>query len=314
MEPALVCLFGIALDRFLGTRFRHRPLQYVDRLAQSVGEFCYGSPNLNRWLRLFLGVLTLLVIILPAAVLAQGFSSIPYLGSIVDLALLYLALGASSLKEQACALNKALDADDLSQAREILNQLVSRHIQAMDEESISLTTIEWLLKKGCEQVFGVLFWFVLAGAPGLVVYRLANILAARWGYPSPRYRYFGWTVARLNDLLGWVPVQLNALSYILLGKQALAWRCWWRQGLSRHSLTVESAIAAAAGALGLQLGGSVQYYQRIVHHPPLGDGLLPKGSDIHRALNMLYQALGLWVALILFAGGLSPVWSWGMKF
>jgi adenosylcobinamide-phosphate synthase len=151
-------------------------------------------------------------------------------------------------------------------------------------------------------VFGALFWFLVAGAPGVVVYRLANTLDAMWGYPTPRYRSFGWAAARLDDLLNWIPARLTALSYMLLGNRDLAWRCWQRQSTAWKSPNAGAVMAAGAGALNLQLGGAARYYNHVVQRPPLGEGLLPRGEDIERALNLVYRALGLWTALVVFGG------------
>ncbi len=314
MEPALICLFAIILDRFLGERLRVRPIAGFIRLAQRIEAVCYGPSQLGPWPRLLLGVLALLLSLSVLAGMVWVLSTVPYLGSIVDLALLYLALNLNGFADQARTVSGALAAKDLTQAREYLEPMVSYETSSMNEEAISLATIEWVLERGCDHVFGALFWFLLVGAPGLVIYRLVNLLDSLWGYPTPRYRYFGWATARLDDLLNWIPAQLTALSYILLGTRKWAWHNWWQQGFTWNNPKAYTVIAAGAGALGLQLGGSVRYYQRFLARPSLGDGLLPGAPDIQRALNLVYRALGLWTALLLFSGGIHLIWPWAMKF
>ncbi len=314
MESALICLFAIILDRCLGERLRVRPIAGFIRLAQRIEALCYGPAKLEPWLRLFLGVLALLINVLVLASMAWTLSMIPYLGPIVDLVLLYLALNLNGLADQARTVSGALADKDLTQAREYLEPMVSHDTSSLDEPAISLATVEWVLERGCDHVFGALFWFILAGAPGLVIYRLVNLLDSLWGYPTPRYRYFGWTAARLDDLLNWIPAQLTALSYILLGTRKWAWHSWWRQSFTWNNPKAHAVIAAGAGALGLQLGGTVRYYEHFLARPSLGDGLLPCGPDIQRALNLVYRVLGLWTALLLFIGGIALVWPWAMKF
>ncbi len=302
IEVAVTCLGAAALDRWLGEPPRWHPLVEFGRLAQRLEAYCYGPAELHPDARLARGALALLILLTPAALLAWLAASIPYLGALVSMGLLYLALGTTSLAQHARAVTEALEADDLDAAREQVARIVSRDTEAMEEEDISLATVESVLENGCDAVFGALFWFLIAGAPGVVVYRLVNTLDAMWGYPTPRYRYFGWATARLDDLLNWAPARLTALSYALLGDRKLAWQCWQTQGHTWKSPNAGPVMAAGAGALHLQLGGSAHYFGQIVPRPTLGAGLLPRAGDIQRAVNLVYAAFGLWLGLITCIG------------
>jgi adenosylcobinamide-phosphate synthase len=144
---------------------------------------------------------------------------------------------------------------------------------------------------------------VLAWAPGVVLYRLANTLDAMWGYRTPRYRDFGWAAARLDDVLNWIPARLTALSYVVVGtKPALAWRCWREQAPVWKSPNAGPVMAAGAGALGLALGGQARYHGEWVARPALGEGLAPRAEDIDRAVALVRRALWLWLGAILVGG------------
>ncbi|NJM12317.1 MAG: hypothetical protein HC889_10895 [Synechococcaceae cyanobacterium SM1_2_3] len=130
-------------------------------------------------------------------------------------------MGACSLAQHAEAVATALQSGDLPLARQRVGLIVSRDTTDLDEEGISRATIESVLENGCDAIFGALFWFVLAGAPGVVLYRLANTLDAMWGYRTARYLHFGWAAARLDDGLNWLPARLTALSYAAVGRNPL---------------------------------------------------------------------------------------------
>jgi len=305
MKLALLCSGAVVLDRLLNRPERERVLAGFGWLAQRLEHFCYGPVRLaERW-RLPLGAVALLALTVPFVLLAWGLAAIPYLGDLFSLALLYLVLTAARLEANVRAVDIALDKADLTEARARAGQLVSRDTATLDAEAISLATIEALLKNYCDAVFGVLFWFSVAGAPAAVGYRLVVVLNARWGYPTLRYRYFGWTTARLERLLNWLPARLTAASYVLVGDRHRGFRCWRTQGLFWRNTNTGVLLAAGAGALRLQLGGAVRYYESLVFRPPLGAGVLPRRPDIARALALAKRALGLWLGTLVLLGLLT---------
>lgn len=303
MLTALLCLAAVLLDRQLGEPRRWHPLAGFGWLAQRVEALAYGPPELDAKARRERGVGAVIVLLVPLTIAAWLLAKIPLIGLVVALGLLYLAIGARSLAQHADAVATALQAGDLPLARQRVGLIVSRDTADLDEEGISRATIESVLENGCDAIFGALFWFVLLGAPGVVLYRLANTLDAMWGYRTSRYLHFGWAAARLDDGLNWLPARLTALSYAAMGPQpALAWRCWQQQAPSWKSPNAGPVMAAGAGALGLALGGPACYHGEWQHRPPLGEGLAPCAQDIARSIKLVQRALWLWLAAILLGG------------
>jgi adenosylcobinamide-phosphate synthase len=268
-----------------------------------VETLAYGPPETCADFRRARGIGAVIVLLVPFAVAAWLLGAIPLLGSVVLLGLLYLAIGARSLAEHAEAVAEALQAGDLPLARERVGRIVSRDTTDLDEEQISRATVESMLENGCDAIFGALFWFVLTGAPGVVLYRLANTLDAMWGYRTLHYRDFGWAAARLDDLLNWLPARLTALSYVAVGiRPTQAWRCWRQQAPGWKSPNAGPVMAAGAGALGLALGGPACYHGEWQPRPALGEGLAPRAEDIGRAVALVRRALWLWLGAILVGG------------
>jgi adenosylcobinamide-phosphate synthase len=223
-------------------------------------------------------------------------------GWLLDVALLYLAIGAASLGEHAAAVRRALDVGDLDAARRSVGRIVSRDTADMDETAVARATLESVLENGCDAVFGALFWFLVAGAPGVVAYRLANTLDAMWGYKTDRYLRFGWAAARLDDLLNWIPARLTAFTYVLLGNARVAWHSWQSQAANWESPNAGPVMAAGAGALTVKLGGPAIYHGCLEIRPPLGEGREPVAADITRAVAMVMQGVWLWLVVTFFGG------------
>ena len=308
MKLALLCLSAVLLDRYLGEPPRWHPLVGFGRLASYLEQRLYGPPASSSGTRRWRGLAALLVLVVPAMAGAWLLANLPYLGVMADCGLLYLALGATSLREHAEAVAAALQLGDLTLARRRVSYIVSRDTAELDAGQISAATVESVLENGCDAVFGALFWFIAAGAPGVVAYRLINTLDAMWGYRTERYRDFGWAAARLDDGLNWFPARLTALSYTLLGRSRTAWNCWRTQATAWKSPNAGAVMAAGAGALEVTLGGFASYHGQWQQRPPLGAGPPPDVGAVERALDLIQKTLWLWLGVLwLWAG---RIW-WG---
>lgn len=292
---AFVIAVALLLDALLGEARRFHPLVGFGRLTRAVEQRLHRHSRLR-------GVIAVMILLIPFTAVAVMLDQLPW-HIAIDAALLYLAIGWKSLGDHARDVGSALQANDLATARQRVGYIVSRDTSTLDEEGIAKATVESVLENGNDAIFGALFWFVIAGAPGVVLYRLANTLDAMWGYRNERYLHFGWAAARFDDLLNYIPARLTALSYAVLGRCGTALHCWRVQGTCWKSPNAGPVMAAGAGSLGLQLGGIATYHGITQMRPPLGEGRAPNGSDIERALQLIRRTLLLWVVL-LFAGGL----------
>ncbi|WP_172600365.1 adenosylcobinamide-phosphate synthase CbiB [Sulfurivermis fontis] len=290
MGLAVVGFCAVLLDLWLGEPRRYHPLVGFGRLAAAL------ETRLNRRRRTQ-GVLVLLLAVLPLVLVTAVLAHLPHIGVVAEVLLLYLAIGATSLAQHGRAVAAALAGGDLALARQRVGWMVSRDTAALDEAGVARAATESVLENGNDAIFGALFWFVVLGAPGAVLYRLVNTLDAMWGYRNERYAAFGWAAARLDDVLNWIPARLTALSYALLGDGRRALRCWYRQG-HRTSPNAGVVMAAGAGALGLQLGGPASYHGSVEERPLLGEGGAPGAVDILRAIRLVQHSLWLWLGAI----------------
>jgi adenosylcobinamide-phosphate synthase len=288
---ALVVVIAVVLDQFLGEPRRWHPLTAFGSIANTAESML----NTGKRKRLH-GVLALLILLLPLMFMARWLSDT--YGLVVDILLVYLAIGGASLGQHVLKVIHALQKGNLAQAREAVAMIVSRDTAELDETGVNRATIESLLENGADAVFGALFWFLLAGAPGVVAYRLVNTLDAMWGYRTERFEQFGWAAAKLDDLLNWIPARLTAVGYALAGNRRAAFRCWGGQASGLASPNGGVVMCAGAGSLGVTLGGSASYHGERMDKPLFGCGEVPRVSDIYRALDMLYKSLAIWLSVI----------------
>jgi adenosylcobinamide-phosphate synthase len=232
---------------------------------------------------------------------ALGTASSAMLGIVV----LYFCIGGRSLAEHARAVAAPLLCGDVAGARAQLARIVSRDTAHLDAQSVTRATVESVLENGSDALLAPIFWFAVAGAPGVLCYRLSNTLDAMWGYRNARYLHFGRAAARIDDVLNWLPARCCALSYALVGNRQAALRCWRTQAAQCDSPNAGPVMASGAGALGVVLGGDASYGGELHWRPTLGEGRTVQVQDIAGALGLLRRATALWVVILLVCGWLA---------
>ncbi|MCU1728994.1 adenosylcobinamide-phosphate synthase CbiB [Pseudomonas sp. 7P_10.2_Bac1] len=294
MSVALLCVAGVALDALFGEPKRWHPLVAFGRMADRIEQrFNSGGRGWRSH-----GVTAWVLAVVPLTILATALSWLPYIGWLVDILALYCALGMRSLGEHVQPVAGALRANDLDEARTRVGYLVSRQTSELDATEVARAATESVLENGSDAVFAALFWFAVAGAPGVVLYRLSNTLDAMWGYRNERFERFGWAAARIDDLLNYIPARLVALTYAVLGKTRLALTCWRKQAPLWDSPNAGPVMASGAGALGVELGGAAIYHGELHERPQLGEGVPADADSIGRGWQLVQRGVWLWLLIL----------------
>ena len=82
--------------------------------------------------------------------------------------------------------------------------------------------------------------------------------------------------------------------------------CWREQAASWRSQSQGIVLAAAAGALGIRLGGVLHEVDGIEYRPQLGDGDEADVDFMQAAIGLAWRAWVLWMFLVL----LVTIASW----
>jgi len=227
-------------------------------------------------------------------------------------ALLLLALLASSLLAQRSlhsfvgAVAEGLEREGLPGGRKAVAHIVGRDPEALDEGGVSRAAIESLAENFSDGVVAPALYCALGGLPGIALYKAVNTADSMIGHKSARYHAFGWTAARLDDLVN-LPASRLAAFWLLLAACLLpkasprgAWRAVWRDAKHHRSPNAGWPEAAMAGALGLRLAGPRRYGDRVVDDRWQGDGRAEAtAADVRRALALYRLALVIQATAVL---------------
>jgi len=279
---------GFILDLILGDpqRFPHP--------VRLIGGLISGFENILRrgFCERAAGVL-LVVIVIPSVYFSV--MSISALSWALEIFIIYTIFALKSLSSEALKVYDALRDDDLELARLRISFLVSRDTASMEREDIIRAAVETVTENIVDGVTTPMFYLFIGGAPAGMGYKAANTIDSMIGYKNEKYLKFGWSGARLDDLLNFIPARITGFVLIPLaalftgGSAAGAYRILRRDRLNHSSPNSGHPESASAGALGIQLGGPVSYFGVLHSKPYIGDKereLEPE--DIKLAVRLLY--------------------------
>ena len=219
----------------------------------------------------------------------------------------WMGIAVTCMAREARGVEKALDRG-LPDARKQVARIVGRDTQNLNEEEIIKATVETVAENTADGVISPMFWALLGGPVLLWGFKAVNTLDSMVGYMDEKYRDIGWSSARLDDIMNYIPARMTAVLMIcaayLTGLDGRnAFRIVRRDHRNHKSPNCAWSEAAAAGALHLQLGGTHDYFGKPVDKPTIGDADRPaEQKDIRRANRLLYVTGGLMTILITAAG------------
>jgi len=295
---------AVLLDLVLGDpRALPHPVVGIGRLISLLeGPLRRLIPNLR-----LAGVALLVTVVgvsyaLAASLIYAAYLFAPALGFVVALYLSWVSLAARSLHLESAKVAKALQRGDLPAARLALSYIVGRETADLDEPEIIRGAVETVAENTGDGVIAPLFYLMLGGPALAVAYKAVNTLDSMVGYKNERYLEFGWASARFDDLANYLPARLTGLlmvvtAYLCGLSGAGAWRILKRDGRNHSSPNSGFPEAAAAGALGVRLGGANRYFGRVVEKPAIGDPLVPLSLATYAGVvRLMYCSEGVLVA------------------
>jgi adenosylcobinamide-phosphate synthase len=277
-----------------GNRLYMAFARYVNRIGQKFNAGQYRDGVIS-W---FLAVLPIALLTLLVHIASRHVSGVLALGW--NIAVLYIALGFRQFSHFYNDVMLALTAGDLTRAREILTLWRGESASELSASDIARIAIELGLIRSHRHVFGVMAWFIVLGPVGAIAYRLAALLADRWG-GAQNADAFGAFATRAFEVIDWLPVRLTAFSFAMTGNFTGAVECWREQAVTWRSRQQGILLAAAAGALGVKLGGVLPEAGGVVYRPQLGEGDDADVDYMQAAVGLIWRALVLWLFLILLA-------------
>lgn len=298
----MILALAMLLDAVLGepdrlwSRILH-PAILVGRLIGWADRRYNHGPHARRN-----GALLTAALCLGGYVIGGAIHNVPLFGSLLSLVAAAILIAQRSLTDHVRAVARGLETS-LAEGRRQVARIVGRDTAAMDAPAVARAAIESAAENFSDAVVAPVFWFTVAGLPGLLIYKAVNTADSMIGYRTPRHEAFGWAAARLDDLLNLVPARLSALLILGLHRRFDLWRIVVRDAPKHRSPNAGWPEAAMAGVLGVALAGPRSYDGRMRDFPfTYAQGRRDPGpTDIRRAVRVLWRAWAGLLAIVCLA-------------
>ena len=219
----------------------------------------------------------------------------------------WMGIAVTCMAKEARGVGKALKLG-VGPARKQVARIVGRDTEGLNEEEIIKATVETVAENTTDGVISPILYALIGGPVLMWGYKAVNTLDSMVGYMDEKYRDIGWSSAKLDDVLNYLPARLTALLMALAArltgldaKNAL--RIVHRDHANHKSPNSAWSEAAAAGALHIQLGGTHLNFGKPVEKPTIGDDNRPaEEEDIGKVNRLLYVTSGLMMLIAAVTG------------
>ena len=275
-----IALLAYPIDKFFGEfTFLKHPIIYIGDII-SFFEAKFYKDSKRRGLLLVLFVLVIVGFFTYAIYFYLQLLA-PTIAIIISALIASMFLAHRMLYDSVAEILYAED------KKALLSQLVSRDTENLSESDVYKAAIETYAENLSDGVVAPLFYLLLFGLPGIILYKAINTMDSMVGYRNEHYENFGKAAARLDDFANFIPARITALLIMAVGKQKKLFS-FYKNGSLHDSPNAGHPITAMALTLGVKLGGNTSYFGTTKEKAFFGQGR--ESIEAQDLQNMLYFA------------------------
>lgn len=306
IEVLLIVIIAVILDWTLGDPawIPHPVILFGKGIA--FFEKCYNWGGHKVLKGAFTSTfLILLTFVSTFVIMRVAYGIQHYLGVGLEIIALFLGLAGTTLIKEGKAVFAALDRS-LDNGRVQVGRIVGRDTSQLTAQQVKKATLETLAENLSDGVIAPLFWYAVAGIPGLMAYKMINTLDSMIGYKNERYLDYGRIAAKIDDVANWMPARITAYLMCLVSNEKRSWHFVKRYGKAHSSPNAGYPESALAGILDVRFGGPSNYFGSVVDKPFIGenDREITNGDiKITTRINRMSELL--MIVLVLVVGFVS---------
>jgi adenosylcobinamide-phosphate synthase len=218
------------------------------------------------------------------------------LGMAFAIGVLFLVLHFGKIVGRPEQVAARLRESNLDEARRLLEGWQECETHSFTAPQVARSGIETTLRHAHHDLFAPIFWFVLLGPAGALLYRLAFLLKEEWAGTNNAFVSF---TRDCFDWLDWLPARFTAASFAVVGDFEDAVYCWRTQAAMWPDQALGIILASGAGALGVRLGDPLPCKGVIEYRPELGVGDEADADYLQSATGLVWRVVAVMLVLLL---------------
>jgi adenosylcobinamide-phosphate synthase len=304
---AISIILAVIIDWIIGDPnwFPH-PIIYIGKFIAFLDKKGRKLCKTNKGIKAFGGFIVIVVssvsFMIPFAILTLA-KHITWLYIILNVLIIWTTIAAKCLSKEAKKVYYALRDKDLEDARLKLSYIVGRDTKELNDKEIIRADVETVAENTADGIIAPLFYAIVGGAPLAMMYKGINTMDSMLGYMNEKYRHIGFFPAKVDDVFNFIPARITGflicmVSFVVKGNMITSLKVMIRDRKNHKSPNCAYPEGAAAGAMGVQLGGSNVYFGEVVYKPTIGDKIEELSFEhINDSVKLMYASEALMMVL-----------------
>ncbi|MBA2654170.1 MAG: regulatory signaling modulator protein AmpE [Gammaproteobacteria bacterium] len=240
----IILLICLLLQAIFHVSIKRGKYHLLEHYASGMKPFLTKINANHGWVALISLMLPILILVL---ILNALFSHVGILYFIYAAIVLLFCLDIRDMKKQLGDYFVAITNENLVKAQIEAEQFVSHSVHQNKSEMTRAVT-ESIFIKALTNIFSVIFWFMLLGPFGAVLYYLATTLTKLACNPEFSYTDTYFAAEYIKELFDWLPVRVLTLTFALIGHFGPVFTLWIDRlgaGLSdNRQLLIDAGLTA----------------------------------------------------------------------
>jgi len=291
-------LAGYLLDLVLGDP---QKMPHPVRFYGTLISFAENKLNKGRY-RIIKGMCLVLLLCISVYIFVYGcvyfllLYAVP-LYFIFGSLLVFYGLANKGLINEGRAVFNALQLKGLDAGRRRLSWIVGRDTSSLSAQQVRIAVLETMSENLSDGVIAPLFFYFVAGLPGMLTYKMINTLDSMIGYRNERYELFGKFAARLDDVANFIPARITTILMLLITLSGRGFRFVLRYGHQHKSPNAGYPESALAGIMDLRFGGPNVYQGVLVDKTYIGTNTRDVRHEEFKIVSSINHAVTLVMVL-----------------